>query len=351
MRPEDKLLFACTRQNFLYAHQKIVLDLCSKEKILWDVVYLTARQHGVAALVYTNLLKCIPVNLGIPHDVIEKLKLCVATNIVRKDRRAEKIVEILSFFKKKSIDVMLIKGAALDILVYDQPWYMISDDIDLIVKLKREDLTAEDREALSALQRHFTIECGYFEHHDVDMSGVLPINFQRIWANANKIEYRGYDVFVMSPEDMLMSVCINSCRKRFFRLKALCDIAEIVNKYHDLKWDELVRNSREYHCNSIVYTALLVAKMALGCEVPEGVLDKLTDSTTRVIIIRYLARHLSRKASLSSFPYCKRDEKDRMVTIINLALILPYATYRWYQLWRKMKHTWKTKRFKAFEFV
>lgn len=351
MRPEDKLLFACTRQNFLSAHQTIVLDLCSKEKILWDIVYFTARQHGVAALVYTNLLKCIPVNLGIPHDVIEKFKLCVATNIVRKNLREEKMVELLSFFKRKSIDVMLLKGAALDMLVYDQPWYMVSEDIDLIVKQKREDFTVEDRKELVVLLRQLSIECGYFEHHDVDMFGVLSINYQRIWANANKVEYRGYDVFVMSPEDMLISVCINSCRKRFFKLKSLCDIAEIVNKYHNLKWEELVRNSKEYHCNSIVYTALLVAKMELGCELPEGVLDKLADSTIRFIIIRYFARYLSRKASLASVSYYKRDEKDMVATKINLTLILPYATYRWHQLWRKLKVNLKTKMLQACRFV
>lgn len=180
MRPEDKLLFACSRQNFLSTHRETVLDIGNKEKICWDVVYSAAMLHGVASLIYANLLKCIAnANLRMPQDIIDKFKLCVATNIVRKDRRAEKIVEVLSFFKRKSIDVMLIKGAALDILVYDQPWYMISSDVDLIVRRRREDMAKEDKKEIASLLHNLSIECEYFRHHDVDMDRVLPINFQK----------------------------------------------------------------------------------------------------------------------------------------------------------------------------
>ncbi|NUO08785.1 MAG: nucleotidyltransferase family protein [Candidatus Brocadia sp.] len=345
MRSEDKLLFACTRQNFLDVHQKAALDICGNEDVRWDVVHATAMQHGVASLVYSNLLKCPGANLGIPQDIIDKFKLCVANNIVRKNRRAEKLMEVLSFMKNKSIDVMLIKGVALDILVYDQPWYMISDDIDLILRKKKEDVSDTDKKEISVLLRHpVNIECEYFRHHDVDMNEVLPVNFQKIWDNTTRIKFRGYDVCVMSPEDLLMSACINCCRKRFFRLKSLCDVAETVRKYNNLNWDKLTRNAREHHCNSIVYAALLVTKMTLGCELPDGVLEKLTDSTIRATIIRSLARHFIQSVSLSSaFPFYKRNKLNAVVKKINVSLILPYATYRWYQLWRKMKYLWKTK--------
>lgn len=345
MRPEDKLLFACARQNFLSTHRETVLDIGNKEKICWDVVYSAAMLHGVASLIYANLLKCIAnANLRMPQDIIDKFKLCVATNIVRKDRRAEKIVEVLSFFKRKSIDVMLIKGAALDILVYDQPWYMISSDVDLIVRRRREDMAKEDKKEIASLLHNLSIECEYFRHHDVDMDRVLPINFQKIWDNATRITWRGCDVFVMSPEDMLLSVCLNSCRKRFFRLKALCDIAEIINKYRDLKWDELTRNAREYDCNNIIYAAILITKMTVGCNLPEGALEKLADSKARAAIIRYLISRVSRGITLSSsFPYFKKNKRNKLMRKAHWALILPYATYRWYQVWRKMKHIWKTK--------
>jgi hypothetical protein len=270
MRPEDKLLFAFTRQSFLDAHQKTVLDICNHEKIRWDVVYSTAVQHGVAPLIYSNLLQCPTTKLIIPKNIMGQFRLCSHRNVVIKKMRAKKITEVLSFFNRKSIDVMLIKGAAMDVLVYDRPWYTIWGDVDLIVRNRREEVTNKDNSEIWALLHGLRcFEHDYFKHHDVDMNGVLPINFQRIWDDATKIKYKGRDVFVMSPEDMLISACIQSCRRRFFRLKNLCDIAEIINKYSDIKWRKLTRNTREYHCNNIVYTALLVTKMTLGCELSE----------------------------------------------------------------------------------
>ena len=168
------------------------------------------------------------------------------------------------------------------------------------------------------------------------MNGVLPVNFQRIWAEASRISFRGRDVFVMSPEDMLISTCINSCRKRYFRLKALADIAEIINKYDDLDWEELTNKAREYDCHNIVYTALLVTKMTVGCELPEGVLDKLAVSPIRMAIIRYLSQRMS-WSSLSSL-YSGRKLLGRK---LSLPLILPYATYRWYQVQRKIRLVYK----------
>ena len=344
LSPEDKLLLVYTRQNFHHLHRKAVIDICSNSEIQWSIVYSTANLHGVAPLVYSNLLKCDIVQLGVPQDTLKQFKLCIVNSVIKKERRAERIAEILSLSNEKSIDVMLIKGAALDVLVYDHPWYMVPGDIDLIVRSKKEGITDKEKGEIPSMIRRHGIECEYFVHHDVNMNGLLPINFQNIWENAIKIEFRGYGAFVMSPEDMLMSVCINSCRKRFFRLKSLCDIAEIVSKYRDLKWEKLIKDAKEYQCNNIVYTALLVTQMTLECELPEDVLDELSGSAVRTAIIRYLVRYFIQNMSLSSsFPYFKRNEKNKLIRKIDASLVLPYATYRWYQLWVKMRHNWNTK--------
>jgi len=335
MRPEDELLCACTRQNFLEAHRQTALNICRREEVNWYIVYSTARLHGVAPLIFSNLQQCNPLTLGIPQHIVYQFKRYYYRSVVRKERKAERLTEALAFFDRKSIDVMLIKGAALEVLVYDQPWYTVPEDADLVLRLRREEISDKaSREIMEFLHRS-GIEYDYFEHHDVVMNGVLPIDFYEIWDDATKIRFRGRDVFVMSPEDMLMSTCINSCRKRFFRLKSLCDIAEIINKYPGLKWEELTRKARAYDCNNIVYTALLVTEMTLGCELPDEVLDNLAVSPVRETIIRSLIRYLSRRMSLSAlYPFSGRNMFGRKV---NLSLILPYATYRWYQVGRKMR--------------
>ena len=186
------------------------------------------------------------------------------------------------------------------------------------------------------------IEFDYFEHHDVVINGALPIDFQEIWDDTTRTKVGGQDVFLMSPEDLLMSVGINSCRKRFFRLKSLCDIAELINRYPGIKWEELATRARAYNCNNIVYTALRVTKMTLGCKLPPGLLDDLKVNPIRAKVIDRLVRHLSQHSSLDSlYPFSGTQVFGREV---NLAVMLPYATYRGYQVGRKVKeiyHAWR----------
>jgi hypothetical protein len=269
-KPEDELLFACARQNFRDEHQQRVFNICCKHKIDWALIYSTAELHGVAPLVYANLCWCQ--NLLIPPEILERFRLCLMRNILAKERLAESITRAISFFAERSIKVMLIKDVALDILVYDQPYYTVLQDADIVISVSREKVTDRQYKEFMEFFDQSRVEDDDFSPHNVVVNGVLPVDFQQIWTEAKKIEFRGQDVFVMSPEDMLFSLCINSCRKQFFGLKALCDIAETINKYPGLDWSKLVQRARAYDCHNIVYTALLVTVMTMGCSLPEGCL-------------------------------------------------------------------------------
>jgi hypothetical protein len=354
--PEDRLLFACARQHLQPAHRQIVADICRSETIKWDVLCSTAETHSVAPLIYANLRQC---GADVPAAVAARFRFCTACNLAAKEDKAKKLAELVSFFDSKSIDVMLVKGVALDVLVYEQTWYITSNDADIVMRMRVEDQTnQEEREILSRMCRRGWIpldetkpaaralreiwsqicrhsdwlECNYFEHHDVTMTDVLPVDFQRIWTDAVRVEFRGQSVFVMSPEDLLIATCINSCRKRFFRLKAVCDIAEIVRKYSDLRWDALVQKARDYDCSLIVYAALFVAQTTVGCELPEGLLTELKVHPVRAAVIRYLSERTALN-SLSSL----YSGKNLFGKKIGSSLLLPYATCRWYQMGRKAR--------------
>ncbi|MFQ5576314.1 MAG: nucleotidyltransferase family protein, partial [Anaerolineae bacterium] len=238
--PEDRLLFICARQRPAPEHRRMALALRQNHPLNWEAIFTTASRHGVAPLIYAAIRHIGPDALAVPDAVTAEFKRAYYSNIIRKERRAERLARGLAFFNERGIEVMLIKGGALDVLVYDRPWYTVPHDIDLVLKLKPEELPP----ATEAEIRHFFhktgIEFDYFAHHDVTMNGVLPVDFGQIWDRAVKITLHGQPVWVMAPEDMLLAACINGCRKRFFRLKSLCDTAEIINKYPGLNWDRFI---------------------------------------------------------------------------------------------------------------
>ncbi len=339
MSPEDRLLLACIRPD-ADSQRGVIAQLGRDLKLRWDVVYSIADRDGVAPLVYANLRECNPEFLSIPEETIVHFENDLYYNIIAKEKLAEKVAQVLGFLNRERVEVMLVKGAALDILVYAQPWYTVLNDVDLIFRLRQAEMTTlAVPQFLDRFQDqgvHF--EYDYFRHHDLTMNGTLPVDFEGIWEGASKINFRGREVWVMCPEDLLIAACINSCRKRFFQLKALRDLTEILNHFRGMHWEELSRKARAYHCNNIVYAALVVARITVGIELPEKVLAGLAVPTVRTAIIGYLSRRMS-FASLASL-YSGSQIFGRAVS---WGLLLPYMTYRREQVWKRIEFVWGTR--------
>jgi len=302
MIPENELLFICTRKNFQLEHQKAIFELCNKFKIKWNIVHSTALRHQVIPLIYYNLSKCRYFGLDIESGVLAKFKTDAIVLGLYKLKQEQDIVKVLSHFNKKSVDVMLIKGAALNFTVYQDFSGYIIGDMDLILKNHREEVSNhEDQEDIAFFKKLSTlVEWERFQHHDVSRNETLKINFEYIWHNTKKTFFKGQQVQIMSPEDMLLTACINSCRKRFFRLKSLCDIAEIINYFKELDWEVFVHNTKKCHCRYLVYTALLVTTVTVTCDLPKDILSKLHVNRLRTMLIYLLIKYLHKFVSLNS---------------------------------------------------
>jgi hypothetical protein len=333
VKPEDRLLFACTRQNFQAEHQQAVQELSREYNLSWELIFSKAERHGVASLVYVNLCQRSEMQLDIPKPIVDSFRLYTLRNTVRKEQRAQKLVEVLDYLSARQMDAMLFKGAVLDVLVYDHPTFSTLNDIDLVLRRRREDITSSEIDQLMHDLHGSGVEYDFYEHHDMTINGALPVDFERVWRDAEKIDYRGHQIWIMSPEDMLISLCINSCRKRYFRLKSLLDIAETTRKMKRLRWDIVVEKARLYDCSNIVYAALLAADRTLGCELPENTLDDLSVSSLRAVAIKALVGFTIRYSSLPLSPISGVNIGGRQ---LHSSLVLPYATYRFYQIWHKI---------------
>jgi len=326
---EDQLLFICTRQSFLPAHRSALASILHRQSLRWDEVYATAVAHGVAPLIYTNMSRCPDVLAQVPPAVRGKFERCTQINVLVKELHAERIRGVLEFFALRSVPVLLVKGASLDRTVYLEPWYTLSADIDLMIRCRQEDFPGADLPNVHALvqgrnpfERRQNVEFEWFGHHDVSMNNLFPVDFVAIWKEARPIKVLDQAALIMAPEHMLLAACTNSCRKRFFRLKALCDIAEIIAA-HPINWDKVVATARQWRCEIIAYTALLVAAMTLQCPLPQGVLDELRVPRWR----RQAIEFLSRRQSFASLATLSRGS-HALNRRLGAGILLPLAAYR-----------------------
>src|SRR5262249_27724377 len=145
-------------------------------------------------------------------------------NLKAKKRRAHAVGQLVQFLRARGTRVMLVKGAALDAAVYAQPWYVRSDDVDMIVDRPWADFAPADHRALNQFLDGKHIELDFMRPHDLDMNEVLHIDYARVWLDARPVELACGRVYLMSREDMLLTACINLCRKRYVQLKGMVGI-------------------------------------------------------------------------------------------------------------------------------
>ena len=332
VRQEDALLLACARQRFTPLHIELVETICRRRRIEWRTLYERAAAHGVAPLVYANLRACHSVRDQIPTATANAFRSCLATTVASKQAAASKLERYVEYCDAQAIEVMLIKGAVYDRTVYRSPWYTMSSDVDVMLREDQAQYTDEQHRQMGRLSSGppgLEIECG--EHHDISMTGVLPIRFDLLWQRAVSHRIGSRHVLVTSPEETLMTACINVCRRRFQRLKGLCDVASIISAGEAMDWRHCATVIREHGCQNVAYAAITASDALLDCALPQVLIEDLKVSRLRRSVISGLLR--SRFRSGAPLPTDSRWLAAR----IGSSLVLPYSTYTLPMLCRKAK--------------
>ena len=110
MKAEDRVLFAAARQDFREEHRAAVEELLPVD---WEEIAAVAESHGVAPIVGANLK-------------LESLEHAFFENVLIKAQEAERLAQGIARLREAGYQVMLLKGLALDLLVYREPWVTTS---------------------------------------------------------------------------------------------------------------------------------------------------------------------------------------------------------------------------------
>jgi hypothetical protein len=301
-KPEDDILIACTRLDFGDVERERVMLARRQGPIDWDLLCRAAIAHRVANLVDSNLKKCGPICGEIPDEVRHRFSTLGAINQASRALALDNLTRVIPYFHQNSHDVMVVKGAALDIRLPQAYRSTMSDDVDIVVRPRDR---AADREAeeqtwliIDRLLYYrprwaYRIEIDNQRHHDVVWNGVLPIDFRRVWDDAIETELCDTTIFLPCDLDLLLMACINVHRKRILRLRSLLDIAEIIKSNPHLDWDGLARRSRDFGCPALVYSAILATRETIGCASTDADFRTLRVGSLRSGAVRFVIRRVS----------------------------------------------------------
>ena len=329
-RDEIELLIAMARRRPGAIGPRL-LESCRAGDVDWERFHRIAEAERVAPIVRRNLLDHPEFCDFLPADAMRAFDWTWRRNKAVKTARIAKTAEVANWFDQRGIRVMLIKGGAIDQVIYEEPWLTTSDDVDLIIDRESAAMPADWwPELCRSLGEPRSIEMDCARHHDLDMNGILDIDYERLWRDARPLAMGDSRVWVMSLQDLMIAACIQFCRRRYSRLKEACAIAEILELHGDLDWSALAAEARRAGADRIVATSLVVVRSLLRCEIPSGALDALP--------IGLLTR-VSR-AGLRSFLLAKVDGRPpaRRETIAGFGLkFLSIRPSRWPDWLRKSR--------------
>src|SRR2546423_1244331 len=127
---ENRLLLSCVQVGS--SEPQKIRDLI-RLNIHWERLVERAMRNSVAPLLYSNL-KQLTETVTVPMDTMSQLKGVYLWHVVHNRNLYHKLHEILELFGQESIPVLVLKGAVLAWLFYDNIALRPMGDLDLLVK-------------------------------------------------------------------------------------------------------------------------------------------------------------------------------------------------------------------------
>jgi hypothetical protein len=271
---EDKLLINILREDGASAGS---IDFKSLTKLEWDSVIQQSIRHSVSALFYRRLKK-LSSEAPIPDDVLKRLHEEYLQSVARNIRLYHELSKRLKILADDNIQVIVLKGAHLGEIVYGSIGLRTMADVDLL--FRKEDLARAQKRLMAAgyssIDKQFAIDF----HWNIDLTiANLDIDTEGMWERAQPTAIAGVNVLALSPEDLLLHLCTHLAFHHHFGfagLRALCDVRETINHYHDqIDWGEIQRRAVRWGAGNSVYLTLSLAREFLGVQAPKGFIAAL----------------------------------------------------------------------------
>ena len=261
----------------------------------WDEIVQRSDSHGLAPLLY-HRFGTTSLRVHIPTGAMEMLQRIHLHSSWENTRLYYELSKVLTALRNNDIPVIVLKGAALAKLIYQNIPLRPMNDVDLLVK--GQDIWKTDK-ILSQLGYESDIAFLLSKRHSqwtqhVTYKGrntLIEVHPDRIyelpnlnpWANAAAVTIASAEVLILGPEDFLLHLCLHLDRHlrndRSTRLIWWCDIEAVLKHYRrELNWEYTMRIAKEHRVEGAVHRILHVVHQELGGYVPPHVLSQLKDN-------------------------------------------------------------------------
>jgi hypothetical protein len=291
----DKLLLYCLSKE---PDETMAARLAQLLPSDWECLIKQSITHGIAPLLYHRLNTPETIT-AIPFNVLDRLREIYLSNALKNSFLYHELPKVLGALRDNNIPVIALKGIHMAQAVYGNIALRPMCDVDILVK--KTDLTRVEeklREAGYALMTHRKYNKAWLEKYNCHIiftpsnggrlclevhwhvqrpDSPFKLDVDRFFERAQPVTIAGIDVLALSPEDLLLHLCINSVKDQFcLGLRAFYDISETIRHYQGrIDWEQLQKRVSQWGARRPVYLIFCLARKLLGAGVPDDVLDAL----------------------------------------------------------------------------
>jgi hypothetical protein len=284
----------------------------------WAYLLRLAQIHGVASLMAYNF-HASGLEKKIPQPYSERLNKIYNSNLFRNIILSDELMKVLSAFGQQGIPVISLKGIVLAEMLYQNPALRTMSDIDIMVPPEKLPQAKSLLLGLGYRQlvpkqtwKHYFHEAPYCKeaqvpiiielHWNLGDPRLMTVPQQEIWNRAQHSKIVGETALVLSLEDTLLFLSNHLFKHDNNLLRSLCDITELLKKYHDVVgWDYFVNSARSWQIEMPAYCSLALAREFLGAPVPESAIAVLKPGAFRQRLLNFLLERETFISTISGY--------------------------------------------------
>ncbi len=304
---EHEILLCCAR-TYMDVNDAECLRILLQADIDWEYLIETATQHRLMPLLYWNLNTICP-DL-VPKTTLAQLKDSFGANVVHNLVLVGELLEILDFLEIHGIPALPFKGIALAASVYGNIALRQFGDLDILV----DESNGHKAKKLLACQKYQLIDKLLIAQRGMTPITVdlqwritrqefgINLEFEGLWQRKQSLILAGTTIFTLSPEDLLLLLCIHGSKHRWERIIWICDIAEFIRIYPNLNWDKVIKQASQKGCRRMLFLGLLLSHSLLKTTLPKNILQKInTDSVAKSLAIQIIEQLSSKVEQSESY--------------------------------------------------
>ena len=306
-RPDLELLLRCSQVGA----KENALDRQLARVTQWPQVLELAEYHGVTPLLYQAARRF---RNAVPAEALDALQQRYEHNARRNLKFVSELILILDCLDAQAIPALPYKGPALAQTVYGDVTLREFSDLDILVcpadvrraKEALRDLHYSPHAPLTPAEEKAHLKSGYeFVFDSPAGRNLLEIQFAIVprfyavdfdldafFARASPARIGGRTVKTLSPEDLLLALCVHAAKHAWIRLCWLRDIAGVVQS-QPLRWDVVEQRAAGLGIDRMLGTSLLLANRWLGAAVHESLLERWSGNHEMIGLCSLVGRLIS----------------------------------------------------------